>query len=283
MKIIVMITSSLLLTGVCQGQWIIAHRGASFDAPENTVAAFNEAWDQDADGIEGDYHLTSDNQIVCIHDKDTRRTAGASKVVSKTPLSELKALEYGRWKDEKFQGEMIPTFAEVCSLVPDRKLMIIELKTGPEIVPFLASEIESANMNHTQLWIISFNSSTIAKSKELLPNIRAHWLTGYRKNKDTGEWSPNASEISATLSACHADGLGTQHNTDVVNERFLSDLKQRGLQEFHVWTVDDADDAKYYRGLGAMGITTNRPGYLRQALDLKPVQAIRETESVGGK
>jgi glycerophosphoryl diester phosphodiesterase len=60
----------------CWSQMIVAHRGASYDAPENTLAAFKLAWQQQSDGIEGDFYLTADRQIVCIHDADTKRTAG---------------------------------------------------------------------------------------------------------------------------------------------------------------------------------------------------------------
>lgn len=76
-------------------QSIVAHRGASFDAPENTLAAFNLAWEQGADAIEGDFYLTADQQIACIHDKTTKRTAGVELKVADSTLDQLRELEYG--------------------------------------------------------------------------------------------------------------------------------------------------------------------------------------------
>ncbi len=140
------IICSLLATST-PAQVIVAHRGASFDAPENTLAAFRLAWEQKADGIEGDFYVTKDQQVVCIHDADTKRTAGKKLIVAQSTLAELRELEYGKWKDAKFAGEPIPTFADVLSVVPAGKLFVIELKVGPEIVPLiqpaLAKELQA--------------------------------------------------------------------------------------------------------------------------------------------
>ena len=171
-------------------QVIVAHRGASHDAPENTIAAFKEAWIQNADGIEGDFYVTRDQQIVCIHDANTERTAGRKLMVAQSTLAQLRDLEYGAWKDQKFAGEPIPTFAEVLAVIPDGKLFVVELKTGPEIVPLLKAELERLKPNYKDLLIIAFNQQTVSAVKRDLPEIRTHWLTGYRKDKQSGEWHP---------------------------------------------------------------------------------------------
>ncbi len=259
-----LLQGTLINTGHCQ--MIVGHRGASADAPENTISAFREAWNQHADGVEGDFYFTTDHQIVCIHDKDTQRTGGRELRVSQSSLAELKQLEYGSWKDEKFRGEPLPTFADVANCIPTGKLFVIELKTGPEIVPLLVEQINASKLDRANLLIIAFDSATIAKSKELLPNVRAHWLTGYKQDKATGAWTPTLETIAKTLSECKADGLGTQGQRAVVDREFISELKSRGLREFHVWTVDEPEDAKFFRELGAVGITTNRPAFIRAAL-----------------
>ncbi len=251
-------------TGMCQ--MIVGHRGASFDAPENTLSAFREAWLQGADGIEGDFYFTTDQQIVCIHDKDTERTGGEKLPVAKCSLEQLKQLEYGAWKDAKFHGEPLPTFADVAACIPAGKTFVIELKTGPEIVPLLASQLKASKLDPKQLLIIAFDSQTVAKSKALLPDVRVHWLTGYKQDKTTGAWTPSVDTIADTLAECKADGLGTQGERGVVNREFIEELKSRGMREFHVWTVDEPEDAKYFQELGAVGITTNRPAFLRAAL-----------------
>ncbi len=249
-------------------QMIVGHRGASFDAPENTLSAFLTAFAQQADGVEGDFYLTKDQQIVCIHDANTERTGGKKLIVAESTLAELRSLEYGRWKDEKFAGEPIPTFAEVAQAIPANKTFVIEIKIGPEIVPFLKKEIERAKLNPAKLLIIAFNADTVAACKRELPNIRAHWLTSYKQDKATGAWHPNAQEVIAKLKDCHADGLGTQGKREVVTREFIETLKQGGMREFHVWTVDLPEDAKFFQELGAVGITTNKPGFIRESLGL---------------
>ncbi|MEZ6079554.1 MAG: hypothetical protein R3C56_28960 [Pirellulaceae bacterium] len=125
-------------------------------------------------------------------------------------LDQLKQLDYGSWKGAKFKGEPIPTFAEVAACIPPDKTFVIELKTGPEIVPLLVEQLKQSDLKHEQLLIIAFDSETIAKSKELLPDVRAHWLVGYKQDKKTGQWAPTLDTIAQTLGDCHADGLGTQ-------------------------------------------------------------------------
>src|SRR3990170_1836584 len=113
---------------------IIAHRGASADAPENTLSAFRLAWEQEADGIEGDFRLSSDGRIVCIHDEDTSLVAGVPHTVRDTPLAVLQSLDVGAWKGESWRGERIATLEEVLAVVPKRKQVVVELKAGPEII-----------------------------------------------------------------------------------------------------------------------------------------------------
>ncbi len=250
-------------------QMIVAHRGASYDAPENTLAAFNLAWTQGADGIEGDFYITKDQQIVCIHDADTERTGGKKLSVANSTFEQLRKLEYGRWKGDEFAGEPLPTFAEVLKCVPVDKKFIIELKTGPEIVPLLRSELARGGKNEAQLLIIAFNAETVAECKKMLPKTKVHWLTGYKQDKQTGNWTPTIDTVLSTLKSSGADGLGTQGNRTIVTPEYIAKLKANGLKEFHVWTVDDPNDAAYFQQLGAMGITTNRPNLIRQALKVK--------------
>src|SRR5882757_4224835 len=107
---------------------IIAHRGASFEAPENTLAAYRLAWQQNADGAEGDFQLTRDGRIVCIHDLTTGRTADANRVVAQSTFEELRRLDVGMWKHPRFAGERIPTLDEILALLPAGNLFFIEIK-----------------------------------------------------------------------------------------------------------------------------------------------------------
>lgn len=254
------------LFGFAEAQNIVAHRGASYDAPENTLAAFNLAFKQGADGVEGDFYLSSDGEIVCIHDGDTQRTAGVKHVISKTPLKVLRTLDVGSWKNEKYRGERIPTFAEVAETIPADKKFIIELKTGPEIVAPLKAALAKTDLENDQILIICFNEKTVAECKRLLPDLKCHWLTGYKQDEKSGEWTPSLADVIATLERSHADGLGTQALMKYVDAEFLESLCDEGHCEFHVWTVDDPKVAEYYRELKPWGITTNRPAFIREKL-----------------
>lgn len=249
-------------------QVIVAHRGASHDAPENTLSAFRLALEQGADGIEGDFYVTQDKQVVCLHDKDTKRTGGKKLDVAKSTLAELRALDYGAWKGPEFAGEPIPTFEEVLNLVPAGKLFVIELKTGPEIVPLVKKclEADAKKRDASDFLFISFHADTIAKCKQLLPAVRAHWLTGFKTDKQTGVCTPDATTICRTVEEIGADGVGMQANRQQVQKNFVIDLKSGGCREFHVWTIDEPADARYFQKLGAVGITTNRPQFIRESL-----------------
>lgn len=257
----------MALAATGQAQMIVGHRGASHDAPENTLAAFQEAWRQGADGVEGDFHLTQDGHIVCIHDADTARTGGKKLIVASSTLAELRSLEYGGWKGKQFVGEPLPTFSDVLAIVPADKTFVIELKTRPEIVPVLVRELQQVQSALPRLLIIAFDAQTVAACKQQLPDVTAHWLTSYKQNKLTGVFTPTLATIAQTLRDCSADGLGTKGERQVVNADFMNQLQQRGLKEFHVWTIDDPSEARYFQGLGAIGITTNRPALIRQALN----------------
>lgn len=262
------LTIAMLTSFVDQvsGQMIVAHRGASYDAPENTIAAFEEAWKQEADGVEADFYVTKDQQIVCIHDANTERTAGKKLEVAQSTLAELRALDYGSWKHPRFKGEPIPTFAEVMAVIPSGKLFVIELKTGPEIVPLLKTELERLKPRGRDLLIIAFNKDTVAAVKQDLPMHRVHWLTGYKKNKTTGVWHPTTDEVLANLKSTGADGLGTQGNREIVTASWAESLTKSGVKEFHVWTIDEPKDAEFFQSLNVIGITTNRPAFIRAAL-----------------
>lgn len=248
------------------GQLIIAHRGASYDAPENTLSAFRLAWEQGADGIEADFHLSRDGQIVCIHDADTERVAGTRQVVADSSLLSLRQLDVGVWKDARWQGEPIPTFAEVLGTVPEGKWFFIELKIGPEIVQPLARELAAYQGDRRKLVIISFNAETIARAKELLPDITAHWLTGFKQREGSGHWHPDAEAVAEAVKSSGADGVGLQGRLETVDAAFLERIRGGGVMEFHVWTIDAPETARFFQTAGAIGITTNRPELIRGAL-----------------
>ncbi len=260
---------------IIRAQLIVAHRGASQAAPENTIAAFRQAWREGADVIEGDFHLTRDGQIVCIHDANTKRTAGANLKVADSTFAELSQLDVGRWKQAAFAGEKIPTLQQVLATVPMGKRIFIEIKGGPEIVPVLRKELANTKLSPSQIAVIAFQPEVIKASKTQLPHIKAYWLAGYKRNaasRNRGAWEPGIESVLATLNRIKADGLDSQFDPDVLTAPFVKRLRDAGM-EVHCWTVDDPFVANRLRALGVDSITTNRPELIRAAMlsrDLLP-------------
>src|SRR5262245_7675146 len=139
---------------------IVAHRGESADAPENTMAAFRLAWERKVDAIELDVHLTMDGQLAVIHDADTQRTAGVKKVIKDCTWNELRQLDVGRWRDERFAGEKLPRLEEVLAGIPAGMRCFIEVKVGPEAIPALVHAVEGClpQKSPEQFVIISFKA-----------------------------------------------------------------------------------------------------------------------------
>ena len=250
-----------------KGPLIIGHRGASFNAPENTLAAFRLALAQGADGIEGDFRLSADGHVVCIHDPDTQRVAGVRHVVAETPLAVLRSLDVGSWKNEMWRGEQMPTLTEVAALMPRGKKMFIELKVGVEIVPALMAALDTSALALEQIVVISFDAEAIAECELRRPGLRTQWLTDY-KQQDDGAWRPSEDTIMTMVQRAGADALGSKANRAVLDHSFLGRLSALDMREFGVWTVDDPELARYYIEHGAWSITTNRPAWLREQLGL---------------
>lgn len=241
---------------------IIGHRGASFDAPENTVASFKLAWEQKADGAELDVFLTKDGKLVVCHDRDTKRTAGVSKLIAETTLDELRALDVGKWKGEKFTGEKLPTLTEMLATTPEGKVVFVEVKCGPECVAELDRVLKASKLKPTQTPVISFNADVVAAVKKARPDLPAYWIVDVKPKK--GAKPPAAADLIAKAKEIKADGLDLSAG-DALDEGFAKAVRDAGLK-LYVWTVNDADVARRMVKLGVDGITTDRPGWLREQL-----------------
>jgi glycerophosphoryl diester phosphodiesterase len=248
-----------------RGQLIIAHRGASHDAPENTLAAFKLAIEQGADGFEADFFLGKGGHVVCLHDPDTKRVAGKELLVKEAQFDELRALDVGSWKGPEWKGERMPTLEEVVAAVPEGKKFYIELKSSREVVESVAKILAASKLKPEQVVIISFHAEAIAECKTRMPQFKALWLSGMKKKKD-GTPPPTADQVAATLKRIGADGLGAEGVTEHFNAAFIARLRELGCREFHVWTIDDPQVAEFYAKLGAGSITTNRPEWLRKEM-----------------
>jgi glycerophosphoryl diester phosphodiesterase len=240
----------------------IAHRGASFDAPENTVASMRLGFEQKADAGELDIHLTKDQRILVIHDFDTARVSGISNVVAESSSADLRALsagQWGKWRGSQFQ-EKIPLLENALETVPAGKRIFIEIKCGPEVLPELERVLSESKLEKKQLVIIGFGYSTVTKAKKRLPDVPVFWLAGADKNKKY----PPLEELIAKAKAANLDGLNLEKGFPM-DRAFVEKVHAAGLK-LYVWTVGDPELAKRLVAAGIDGITTNRPQWLREAL-----------------
>ncbi|MBV9471230.1 MAG: glycerophosphodiester phosphodiesterase [Abitibacteriaceae bacterium] len=242
---------------------IWAHRGASDEAPENTLASIERGWPQ-ADGVEIDVHLSRDGAIVVLHDDNTKRVAGVDKKVAEQTLAELRQLDAGRWKQESFAGESIPTLDEVVATMPPQKRLIIEIKCGPEIIPALQRPMGDAARSGQQCCFIAFSHPTLQAIKQAFPAVPAYWLSSFRAAQDSGAWEPTIETLIAQAKAAEFDGLDL-HYDGPLEARTVTQIQEAGLQ-CYVWTVNDPVVAQRLVAAGVDGITTDRPAWLRLQL-----------------
>lgn len=272
---------SLSITAACAGQPIkfISHRGESLEAPENTMASFRLAVEHQTAGFELDVDLTSDNEIICLHDKTLERTTNGSGKPGDFTLDELKKLDAGSWKAPQFAGERIPTLSEALSLARDNFEIYVEIKSGTEIMPRLLEVMAAApEATPARVVFISFKTDVVEAVREQLPEYRVYWVVGAKEQKD-GSITPSAASAIATMQRIKASGIDLQgHGAEaqkLIDKEYVKAIKDAGFG-FHVWTVNHAARAAELAAMGAETITTDCGAALAQALcsgtpDSRPV------------
>jgi len=242
---------------------IIAHRGASHDAPENTLASVQLAWKQGADAVEVDVQQSRDGRIMVIHDAHTRRTGGRNRRVRMQTLAELQALDAGRWKHRQWAGEKIPLLTDVLETVPPGRRLFVEIKCGPESVPEFVQEVRSSRCPRAQVVPIGFNLTTMKLVKWALPECEVCWVQGFRRTW-RGRWTPTAEKLISQAREAGLDGLDVGARGPV-NPAFAEKVHAAGLK-LYIWTVDSPVRARKLVAAGVDGLTTNRPAWLRDQL-----------------
>lgn len=260
--LLVILPALLLLCAVASANppEIIAHRGESADAPENTLAAFRLAWERKVPAIELDVRLTKDQKLVVIHDPDTERTAGVRKVIKDSTWDELKRLGVGAWKHPKFKNEKLCLLEDALATIPDGGRCFIELKTGPEVTPALVRAIDASGKSDAQLRVISFHPDTLEAVKRALPRVPTYLLVSFKRDERTQKWTPTIEEIIAVARRINADGVNLSHQGPI-DESLVRKVRDANLR-LYFWTVDDEPTARKLAALGADGITTNRGQWL---------------------
>jgi glycerophosphoryl diester phosphodiesterase len=256
-KVVLLIFAVFALGSVAQKKCeIIAHRGASFDAPENTVASIKLAWKMGSPAAECDIYLSKDNRIVVIHDPNVERTAGGVKLMVKDANSaELRKLDFGSFKAAKYAGEKIPFLEELVNTIPVGRKLFVEIKCGTEIIPYLQKMFDGCK-KRKQIVIIGFGLETVAQAKKAFPALPVYWLVYSGQDEKTKQWIPYSQDLIAQAKANSLDGLDVHYGA--LDAEFVQQVHNAGLK-LYVWTVDDANAVELMRKFGVDGITTNRP------------------------
>jgi glycerophosphoryl diester phosphodiesterase len=226
---------------------IFAHRGASANAPENTLLAIDLALAQGADGIEIDVHQCND-ALVVIHDRWLHRTTNGQGQVKDYSLAELKGLDAG-------QGQQIPTLWQVMQMINGRCLLNIEIK-GVDDLALVLSHIEKAqkqlNFSLNHFIVSSFDHHLLREIKALKPSLKIGALTASKP-------------IDYALFAQNLGAYSVNIDKSFIDQNFVKDAKGRGLKVY-VYTVDEAVDLLVLKDWQVDGVFCNAPGKAKEIL-----------------
>ena len=242
----------------------ICHRGESHDAPENTLPAYKMAVDRGF-GFECDIYLSADKRVFTFHDGNLKRTtAGActKKCAEASWTEEISKVDvggWGKWKGSKFSPTRPALLEEVLELAVDGRQIYVEVKPGPEIVPYIkeiyAKQKKATNKNTL---FICFNRETCKELKKQMPEYKVYWLTSswLGKKKDGKAKMVMVDYVLQGLKETGADGVDCHFDPKVITADFIKAVKDKGY-EFHVWTVDRLDQSLLAFERGAQTVTTN--------------------------
>ncbi len=234
---------------------IIAHRGASWDAPENTVPAYELAWEMGAHAVETDVYLSADGEVVCLHDRNLRRTTGLDARVDELTWEELQELDAGAWKGEEWEGVGIPLLSELLALTPPGGRFFVDVKSGVDSVPAIVDVIRESGIDD-QVVIIAFSKAVCEAFVEHAPDLPVKWLVGTQRDEETGEWLPI--DPARVQEAVDAGFTGINVGWGGAHPELMEAAEAAGTR-LYVWTVNELDVARRMVEWGASGITTDRP------------------------
>ncbi len=228
---------------------LIAHRGASGHAPENTMAAFRLAIKMGATAIELDAHQSKDHELVVIHDEDLRRTAGRRCAVARLSLKDLSQIDVGSWFGRGFAAERVPRLEEVFDLCEGKAELHVEIKRGSAFYPGIEERVV-ALIASRKAWawtvVSSFDHAALHGVRAIDAKVRLGYLLGWTR-------LPVAYEEMRELGA---ESLNLSRRQ--VNARKVHDCHQRGHKVL-VYTVNTQADLDRMAGLGVDGVFSNFP------------------------
>lgn len=237
---------------------VIAHRGASAYAPENTLAAFRKAADMGFDLIENDVRVSRDGVIVVSHDKSLDRCTDGTGEIANLTLAEIKAPSAGAWFGPEYAEERIPTLREALQAIPMTAGYCIELKAGG-IAEQVVRLVEQAGQVDRTV-IFAFDGSNGPAVKEANPRLPFLYLVSAQQEDRIArvpDFVTNALDFRADIIGINQAGL----SPDLVKT-----AKRRGIRVW-AWTVDDFDLAQECIFMGVDGIISNKPDVARAAVE----------------
>ena len=245
---------------------LIAHRGESFDAPENTLPAYRMAVERGF-GFECDIYRSADGRLFTFHDSKLTRTSGGrftNACVNASWEREVSKLDvggWGKWKDSKYVGTRPALFEEVLALARPGRKIYVEVKGGDAAVDWVQQikkvvDKESKATPDTILFIC-FSAKTCKALKTAMPDFKVYWLTGEKLRPE---------EIITVLHETHADGVDIRYRGELHTAEFIEKIKASGY-EFHIWTIDDPETAKEAFQRGVQTVTTNRAKFILEMLN----------------
>ena len=208
--------------------------------------------------------LSKDGKIVVIHDKDTKRLAGVEQPVVEQTFEELRRLDVGRWKDPRWTGTRVPTLGEALETIPAGKRLYIEIKCGVEVLPELKRELAAAKLPAGQTVLISFSSTVMAAAVKEFPDLETYWIVDIKPNPKTGKTAPKVEDLIRDARAAGVDGLDLSAH-EMIDPVFAAKIRDAQLK-LAVWTVNDPKLARMMIDAGVQGLTTDRPGWMREQL-----------------
>lgn len=240
---------------------IIAHRGYSALAPENTLASFRAAIEAGAPAAECDVRLTRDGHVILLHDATLDRTTDGEGAVAELDLAQARAVDAGAWKGDRYRGERIPTLAETLAVTKGRTRLVVEIKQEG-ITPQVVETIRAADAL-ADVTVISFSLETCRAMRDLEPRIPVGWLTGGLQEDTDGA----ADALIQTALSGHVQLLNVAHAG--VTAALLRRAALCGLTVW-AWTVNDPARVRELARVGVAGITSDDPAMALGALADSP-------------
>jgi glycerophosphoryl diester phosphodiesterase len=229
---------------------VIAHRGASAIAPENTLAAIQAAAELGAVAVEFDLHASKDGGLVVMHDSTLARTTNGRGRVAHRTVQELQQLDAGSWFSPDFASEVVPTLFEALENVGTTMIACIEVKTPAVSMAKIVDAVSRAEQMDNVV-IFSFSPKQVSAAKRAMPSVPALLLV------DIEPWNRySTTDLIAKAKESQADLLGLDHKG--VTAPLVEGLHQSGIPVF-VYTVDSDAEVKRMVDIGVDGIISNRP------------------------